>query len=97
MSFLRARVTAEEAWHRYVFVLGLQSLGTYGLAVSEAQAAGCTAGDDSDEMDKPHDHAFVEMPDLSPRQQKRIARELAAAATQRGALFEPQGPKGSRR
>lgn len=87
-SYLRGRVPPEEAWRRYT-KLGRGSAGTFGVSVQEADNCGCPSGDDSNEPDKPEDHAYIEVTGATNGEVRRKARKLASYATERGALYLP--------
>ena len=95
VSHLRGRVDAREAHRRHREELHLESVGTWGISVGEADDAGLRCFDDSALPGRPADHAFVEFgDDLTAPEVKRLARKLAAHAQARGPLYsEPTEPE----
>ncbi|MFJ9088713.1 hypothetical protein ACIRL3_40525 [Streptomyces sp. NPDC102384] len=81
-------VTAEAAHHHHTEVVGLKSIGVYGVDVAEVQEVGLNAVDDSrvdDGVERPPGHAFVDFKAVSGvKQQKRRASALRDKAEKHG-------------
>ncbi|WP_146078834.1 MULTISPECIES: hypothetical protein [unclassified Rathayibacter] len=85
MSHLRGAVSPQEAYQRFT-ALGGESRGTWGISVGEAVALELEVADDSARDDRPEDHAFIRIED-GREGKRRLARALAAHATNRGCLY----------
>jgi hypothetical protein len=83
-----SRRTAEQAHLHYVEHLGLQSAGTWAVAVGEVLEVDGRVVDDSacDDVDTPG-HSFIDLRSLTRPQQKAARVHLAARATSRGRQY----------
>ena len=81
-------VSGEEAYRHHSDHRGLQTAGSWGIAVHEAQDAQCRVVDDSncEGVDTPG-HSFLDMRDLSKSERRKARNEWAAIATARGRSF----------
>lgn len=89
MSTLRGRVAADEAFRRHV-ALGLETLGTWHVAIDDVYNNGLEVVDDGGRNGVPVDHASVDYNVLPGKNQRlRVARRLRDAAVERGPAYLP--------
>lgn len=90
LSTLRQRVSPAEAFRRHVEESHLDSVGTWGVSVAEAEAQSAPAWDDEFCDGLPADHASVDFTQHPTGNQKlRAASRLRDAAVGRGCLYTP--------
>lgn len=85
LSTLREAVGPETAFERHV-TAGLESAGTWGVSVGEAEGQSLVCLDDADPPDTPEDHASIDFNVVGRKQQVRAARGLRDAALARGRM-----------
>jgi hypothetical protein len=89
MSIARgSKTTAELAHEHYTRVLGLDSVGTWGLLVAEVEATSPLRAREAELPDDPA-HGFVDFRDLPRKVCERLAKILLARAVERGRLHPP--------
>ncbi|MGG5260831.1 hypothetical protein [Phycicoccus avicenniae] len=86
LSTLRGHVSAQECCERHQ-ANGLQTMGSYGVAVGEAATIPMSCWDDGGLDGAPEDHASIDFRPLERKQRQRAARILRDAALARGCLY----------
>jgi hypothetical protein len=87
LSTLRGSVSAEDAMNRHA-ANGLQTAGTWGVSVGEANAADLPCIDDS-KVIHVEDHVSIDFRPRDRKQTDAVAKKLKAAARDRGRLYPP--------
>ena len=88
-----SKVTAEESYREYTQVMGLQSVGVWGISVGEAEDAGSRVVDDSQKPTKqrvPQGHVYLDMKHMTRIELKRLRVQLLERAKARGILYPPK-------
>ena len=82
-------IAADVAWAHYTSQLGLASVGTMAIAVSECEAEGLAASPDPIPFPE---HCVIDFTGLSDKECIRKSKKLQAKAAVRGWLFRPPEP-----
>lgn len=91
LSTLREAVGPATAFDRHV-ASGLDSAGTWGVTVGEAESQSLVCVDDAHLPEVPEDHASIDFNPVGRKQQVRAARGLRDAALTRGCLHPLPSP-----
>lgn len=93
-----AKVSAQEAWRHFTEKLGLRSVGTWAVSLTEVEEAGdlmvasspTVVAEDPAKNNPAHCH--VDFSQVSTKgRKKQKAQHLAIKATARGCLYQPAG------